>query len=147
MELELNVGEFFAADKAGAGYRITFYFPNKDKSKKIIDNVEDYVENMMDILTETNRGVTRLPINKGKWKDDLTGVHVEEDTIILYSDIDNIEEFSRNLHKIRGLLHKFGVETRQDAVKFDFQGYENPNGYMVFESYYIKNYNKKWAEL
>ena len=116
--------------------RFTIYLPNKGRSKtdnKVqveIANWRDWIIEAMDLLGRVNGGATALPEAEGFWIDqEVGGVKVWEKTVLVYSYIKEPDTFRSNIVKIRDWIHKFGRDTNQGAIFFEFDGfvYEIPS--------------------
>jgi hypothetical protein len=83
------------------------------------------------LLTLIGGGATAMPPSDGTWLN--PEKHIEsidelkdediiwEKTTIIYTFID-IDKFVKNLNSVRKFLHKFGRETNQGEVVFEFDG-------------------------
>src|SRR4030042_3512183 len=120
----LKISEIFGAEEEPLLQRLTLYIPNKDKKGKEIKNLEYWVKEARKILTKIGRGSTTFPPSDGTWLP--IDEYIEENiiwekTIIIYTIIDP-DLFKNNAIELRGFLHKFGKETNQGEVVFEFDG-------------------------
>lgn len=116
-----NLRELLGAKESYALQKLTIYLPDKDRNQRPIRNIEDYIEGSMRLLVEMNRGVTRLPIASGIWRND-EDEDIEENTTIIYSYITDPETFLNKIPKLKSLLYNFGEETNQGEVFVEFSG-------------------------
>ena len=134
--------------------KLTIYFPSKkgNLTKDPIENIEDYIEAAMHLLTEINLGATRLPSGFGSWVDKGIATAKEakgeplspldldiEETVLIYSFLTRPEVFKQRIKKIRRFLHKFGRETEQGAVWVEYFG--EPVSNEDSESFYCRVYS------
>ncbi len=82
------------------------------------------------LLTELNGGSTTFPPVEGTWQESPDSEPIWEETVIVYSFI-RPDSFVGGLPRLREFLHRFGRETNQGEVAFE---YEN-------RMYYIKRYD------
>ena len=75
-----------------------------------------------------------MPVAKGTWRS-TDGRVIKEDTTVIYSYIDEPDEFESRLNEITVFLHRFGKSTNQDSVMVEFSG--GDDGYFVSRAYYI----------
>jgi len=137
---EFDIGDALGAETVEANRRISLYFPNKDCDGNIIKNIDIYVRAAMRILSDINGGATKLPIADGWWKNPETNLVVEESTVVIYSNIYNIDSFVDNFDSLKKLLHNFGRATKQGAVMVEFFGDGLKEGDLQYKTYNITSY-------
>ncbi len=117
----LDLAGFFGADP---GWTQTFavFIPDTDRDRQPIPDYPGWVTAAMTLLRDINGGVTALAEAEGQWRNRADGVVVEERTRIVFSYIDN-EPFVQRLAELREFLYRFGRETRQDTVAFEFDNH------------------------
>lgn len=98
--------------------KITLYIPNKDQDDKVITDQEEWVRQARQLLTEMNDGATAFPPADGTWRTD-EGKILWESTRLVYSYI-RTETFLDQLDRLTEFLHRFGRETNQGEVVFEF---------------------------
>lgn len=128
--------EAFRATSDKSGEKLSLYFPDRDQNNGLVPDVDRYVEVAACLMTDINGGVTKLPAAEGRYKSG--EMIVEENTTILYSYIFDPESFQRRYIELVALLHKFGRETNQREVMFDFIGEADNVSYS--RSYKISEY-------
>lgn len=137
---KINLGEILGAIKAPSIQQLTFYIPNKDKNGRKIKHLSTWIKEAQKILTIIGGGSTMLPPADGTWlKKDIDSMNelkdediIWEKTIIIYTYV-NPDRFEKNLKAFRKFLHRFGRETNQGEVAFEFSG----------EFFRISNYDSK----
>ena len=120
MDLELNLGAQLGATEAPATQRLTLYIPDKDRADRKIKGHSRWVKEAQELLTRIGRGSTTLPPVDGTWEMPDGGV-LWEKTRIIYTFIDP-DRFDANLPQLREFLHRFGRESNQGEVRFEFDG-------------------------
>ncbi len=88
------------------------------KDGNSIANHRDWVEEALALLSEINGGATATAPVEGAWEND-AGILIREQTVLVYSFV-KADAFIENLARIRDLLHRFGRETGQGEVAFEF---------------------------
>lgn len=127
--LEINLREVLGAIEAPATQQLTLYIPNKDKSGSEIEDLHNWIKEAQKVLTIIGRGSTAMPPADGTWlKKDIDNMKELKDedmlwekTTIIYAYIDP-DRFEKNLKSLREFLHRFGRETKQGEVAFEFAG-------------------------
>lgn len=116
----LDLASILGSDGGVSTQCITLYIPNKDQDGKEIPNHGAWVLEARQLLTEINRGSTALPPVGGTWLN-ARDEPIWEDTVIVYSFI-LPDPFEAGLPRLREFLHRFGRETNQGEVVFEFDG-------------------------
>jgi len=128
-----NVEVIFLSKILGAmeepsAQQLTLYLPNKDKNGKIVKNINKWVKEAQKVLITIGGGSTAMPPADGSWldpekasNDDFEKDIVWEKTRIVYTFIEP-DKFESNLSLLRDFLHRFGRETNQGEVVFEFDG-------------------------
>lgn len=129
-----NLQALLRASAAASVQKLSIYIPNKDKNNQVVHKSEDWIDAAVELLTDINGGSTRMPLARGTWL--RRGGHViKEDTTVVYSYIEDPDEFERRIKEITAFLHRFGKATNQDSVMVEFSG--GDDGYFVSRAYYI----------
>ena len=118
--MELDLGKALGATDEPSGQRLTLYIPNKDKNGNAIANHADWCKHAQELLTAIGDGATAFPPVDGTWRKP-DGTDLWEQTKIIYTYIDP-EKLVPNLQRLREFLHRFGRETNQGRVVFEFHG-------------------------
>ena len=121
MELDLNLGQELGATGEPAAQRLTLYIPNKDRSDQVVADHPRWVKEAHELLTRIGRGATALPPVDGSWERP-DGTVLWEMTRIIYTFID-ADRLAANLAGLRQFLHRFGRQSNQGEVKFEFDGW------------------------
>ena len=121
MELDLNLGQELRATGEPAAQRLTLYIPNKDRSDQVVADHPRWVKEAHELLTRIGRGATALPPVDGSWERP-DGTVLWEMTRIIYTFIDP-DRLAANFARLREFLHRFGRETVQGEVRFEFDGW------------------------
>ncbi len=127
--LEINLGEILGAIEAPSIQQLTLYIPDKDKDGREIKQLRSWIKEAQKVLTIIGRGSTTMPPADGTWlKKDIDSMEELKDedilwekTRIIYTYIDP-DRFEKNLKSLREFLHRFGRETKQGEVVFEFAG-------------------------
>ncbi len=127
--LELKLGKILGAIEEPSVQQLTLYIPSKDKDGRTIKNLRRWIKEAQNVLTIIGRGSTTLPPADGTWlKKDIYSVKelkdkyiLREKTTLVYTYIDP-DRFEKNLKSLRAFLHRFGRETNQGEVPFEFYG-------------------------
>ena len=130
---DIILANILGAIKESFVQQLVLYIPDKDKNGKQINNINEWIEKAQTILTAIGGGTTSYPPADGTWLNPDNKKIVSERTKIIYTYVisDNLAD-EGNLKSLRIFLHKFGRETNQGEVVFEFDG--------VF--YKIRNYDK-----
>ena len=127
--LELDLGEILGAAEEASIQQLTLYIPSKDKNGGEIEDIGTWIREAREVLTVIGRGSTAMPPADGTWlRTDVKSVEElkEEDvlwekTTLIYTYVDP-DRLERSLGALRGFLHRFGRETNQGEVAFEFDG-------------------------
>lgn len=129
--VETSLTEMVGAEEEPSMQQLTLYIPNKDKIGNEIENLQDWIKEARKLLTIIGGGATALPPADGSWLspenkiEDVTDLKDEdviwEKTTIIYTFI-KADSFVNNLKPLREYLHRFGRETNQGEVVFEFDG-------------------------
>jgi hypothetical protein len=129
--VETSLVEIVGADEEASMQQLTLYIPNKDKNGKEISNIHDWIKEARKLLTIIGGGATALPPADGSWISPENKIETVSDlkdedviwekTTILYTYI-KTDNFLNNLKFLRRFLHRFGRETNQGEVVFEFDG-------------------------
>lgn len=117
-ELTVDLGERLGAQERSSAQSFVIYLPDRDKDGNPIANHRDWIEEALALLSEINGGATATAPVEGAWEND-AGVRIREQTVLVYSFV-KAGAFIENLDRIRDLLHRFGRETGQGEVAFEF---------------------------
>ncbi len=121
MNLDLNLGKELGALGEPANQRLTLYIPNKNRLDQVIADHLSWVKEAQELLTHMGRGATAFPPLDGTWEKP-DGSVLWEMTRIIYTFIDP-DRLAANLTRLHEFLHRFGRETNQGEVKFEFDGW------------------------
>ncbi len=121
MDLDINLGKELGATEEPAAQRLTLYIPNKDRQDQVIAEHDKWVKEAQELLTAIGRGATAFPPVDGTWEKP-DGSVLWENTRIIYTFIDP-DRLAANLTRLREFLHRFGRDTNQGEVKFEFDGW------------------------
>lgn len=111
---ELGANEDFSTQK------LCLYLPDKDKDGREVRDLEDWVKEAREILSQIGGGATALPPADGTWVKDDGGI-LWEHTHLVYSFVDP-DRFEESIRHLRDFLHRFGRETNQGEVVVEFDG-------------------------
>lgn len=119
--MELNLGKELGATEEPSAQRLTLYIPNKDRDGELVKDHERWTKEAQEILTEIGSGATAFPPVDGTWRKP-DGSDLWELTKIIYAYIDP-DKLAANMKRLRTFLHRFGRETNQGQVVFEFDGW------------------------
>jgi hypothetical protein len=119
--MEVDLGKELGATSQPSPQRLTFYIPNKDRDGNLIEGHENWCKEPHELLTAIGDGATAFPPVDGTWRKP-DGTDLWEQTRIIYTYIDP-EKMAANLMRLREFLHRFGRETKQGRVVFEFDGH------------------------
>jgi hypothetical protein len=131
--MELDLGNALGATEEPSGQILTLYIPNKDKEGNAVATHADWCKEAQELLTAIGEGASAFPPVDGTWRKP-DGTDLWEQTKIIYTYVDP-DKLVANLPKLREFLHRFGRETNQGRVVFEFEGqfwpidkYDPPEG-------------------
>jgi hypothetical protein len=116
-----NIAKILGAKTAPSIQQLTLYIPDKDKNGKQIKNRKRWLKESQQILTYIGGGTTAFPPADGTWLNPENNTTVWEKTTIIYTYIDP-DKFEKHLPLLKKYLHRFGRETNQGEVVFEFDG-------------------------
>lgn len=127
--LEINIKEILGASILPSSQQLVLYIPNKDKEGNKIKQLSKWIKEAKRVLSIIGGGQTAMPPADGTWlQKDISSIKelkdediVWEKTIIMYTYI-YPDKFEKNLNSLREFLHRFGRETNQGEVVFEFDG-------------------------
>lgn len=127
--LELDLGEILGAAEGASTQQLTLYIPSRDKNGGEVEGIRTWIREARKVLTIIGRGSTTMPPADGTWLrtdvDSMEELRDEdvlwEKTALIYAYVDP-DRLERNLSALRGFLHRFGRETNQGEVAFEFDG-------------------------
>src|SRR5262245_42401951 len=119
--MELDLAKELGAASEPAAQRLTLYVPNKDRQDRVVADHDRWVKEAQELLTHIGKGATAFPPVDGTWEKPDASV-LWETTRIIYTFID-ADRLAANLSKLREFLHRFGRETNQGEVRFEFDGW------------------------
>lgn len=117
MEKTFDIGEAFGAEK-GFSERFAVYVPNKDRDGKDVPQAQ-WVEAIIDILSELCGGATAMPPVRGAWLNSETKNLVVEEPVLVYAFVDP-PKFVAGIQKLVDTVRAMGRETNQGQVAFEF---------------------------
>ena len=118
--MKFDLGKELGATEEPSGQRLTLYIPNKDKSGELIEAHSNWCKEAQELLTAIGDGATAFPPVEGTWRKP-DGTDLWEQTKIIYTYIDP-DKMATNIGRLREFLHRFGRETNQGRVVFEFDG-------------------------
>jgi hypothetical protein len=118
--MQFDLGKELGATAAPSGQRLTLYIPNKDQTGEVIPDHPGWCKEAQELLTAIGDGATAFPPVEGTWRKS-DGPNLWEQTRIIYTYIDP-DDLDANLTRLREFLHRFGRETNQGEVVFEFDG-------------------------
>ena len=126
---EINLADIIGAIETFSVQQLTLYIPHKDRNGKSVKDINKWIKEAQKFLAVIGGGATTMPPVDGSWlKEDIDTVEevkdkeiVWEKTTIIYTYI-YPDRFERNLKCLREFLHRFGRETNQGEVAFEFDG-------------------------
>jgi len=121
MDIEVDIGKGLGATGEPSAQRLTLYIPNKDGVGQVIADHGKWVKEAQELMTRIGKGATAFPPVDGTWEMP-DGSVLWESTRIIYTFID-ADRFESNLKDLREFLHRFGRETNQGEVRFEFDGW------------------------
>jgi hypothetical protein len=119
--MEFDLGSLLGATGQPSAQRLTLYIPNKDQVGEVLASHEAWTKEAQELLTEIGGGASGFPPVDGTWKKP-DGSALWEQTRILYTYIDP-DRIAANIVRLRHFLHRFGHETNQGEVVFEFEGW------------------------
>ena len=119
--VEFNLGEEVGATEEPSAQRLTLYIPNKDRAGGLIADHAKWTSEAQELLTDIGDGATAFPPVDGTWRKP-DGSNLWEQTTIIYTYIDP-DKLAANMTRLRNFLHRFGRETNQGKVVFEFNGW------------------------
>jgi hypothetical protein len=119
--MEFHLGKELGATEEPSAQRLTLYIPNKDRDGALIADHEGWCKRAQELLTEIGGGATAFPSVDGTWRKP-DGGDLWEQTKIVFTYIDP-DKLAANTTQLRALLHRFGRETNQGKVVFEFDGW------------------------
>jgi hypothetical protein len=119
--IDVILSKLLGASEEPAVQILTLYIPDKDKDGKRIKNLNSWIKEAQKVLTVIGRGSTSIPPADGTWLNPEIKEIIWEKTTIMYTYIDP-DSFEENAALLREFLHRFGRETNQGEVVFEFDG-------------------------
>lgn len=132
--IDINLSEILGVSEPASVQVLTLYIPDKDKDGKKIKHLEKWIKEAQKVLTIIGGGSTTIPPADGTWLNPEKNVEAISDinklkdedllwekTRIIYTYI-YPDRFELNLKMLREFLHRFGRETNQGEVVFEFDG-------------------------
>ena len=131
--MEVDLGKELGATEAPFAQRLTLYIPNKDRDGELVKDHDGWTRQAQQLLNDIGGGSTAFPPVDGTWRKP-DGSDLWEQTRIIYSYVDP-DKLVAYLQRLRAFLHRFGRETNQGEVVFEFDGqfwtiakYDSPAG-------------------
>lgn len=119
--IDVILAKLLGASEEPAVQVLTLYIPDKDKDGQRIKNLNRWIKEAQKVLTAIGRGSTSMPPADGTWLNPESKEIIWEKTTIMHTYIDP-ESFEENADLLREFLHRFGRETNQGEVVFEFDG-------------------------
>ncbi len=120
--------------------KVSIYISLRDKDGNDLDDGERIAEIAAYVLWRINGGATKTRTQTGYWRRRDTGARIIEPVIIVYSYIEDWNEFALRFQMIRKFIHWYGRKTNQDAVMFNYCG-TDVSGEYSDRTYFIENYD------
>ena len=127
---EIDLAKILGTLRESSMQQLVLYIPNKDKNGKEIKHLQDWIREAQKILTIIGEGATTMPPAGGTWLREKSVTIIDqlkdkdllsEKTTLIYTYI-CADRFEKNLRLLREFLHRFGRETNQGEVVFEFDG-------------------------
>ena len=118
---ELNLSDLIGATGPASVQVLTLFIPDMDKVGNPVADHDGWVNEAAALLARIGGGVTILGQSRGGWLNDELARTIWEETSILFTYI-LPDRFQKALPRLRGFLHRFGRETNQGEVAFEFDG-------------------------
>lgn len=119
--VDVILAKLLGASEESAVQILTLYIPDKDRGGKQIKNLNRWIKEAQKVLTAIGRGSTSMPPSDGTWLNPESNEIIGEKTTIIYTYIDP-DGFEENADLLRKFLHRFGRQTNQGEVVFEFDG-------------------------
>ena len=116
-----TIAKIFGVMEAPSVQQLTLYIPDKDRNGKQIKNRKKWLKEAQQILTYLGGGATAFPPADGTWLNPENNKTIWEKTTIIYTYIDP-DKFEQRINLFKEFLHRFGRETHQGEVVFEFDG-------------------------
>lgn len=127
--VETDLTKIVGAEEEPSIQQLILYIPNKDKYGNEIEKLPGWIKEARKLLTIIGGGSTALPPADGSWLSPENKIEtisdlkdedvIWEKTTIIYTFI-KADSFLNNLKSLRKFLHRFGRETNQGEVVFEF---------------------------
>lgn len=121
LDVILDLSKILGTEEAPSTQQLVLYIPNKDKDGKQIKQLNRWLKEARELLTKIGGGATAFPSAEGTWLNPETNRIIWEKTKIIYTYIYS-DKFEENIRLLREFLHRFGRETTQGEVVFEFDG-------------------------
>lgn len=121
LDVILDLAKILGTEEAPSAQQLVLYIPNKDKDGKQIKHLNRWLKEAKEILTKIGGGATAFPPADGTWLNPETNRTIWEKTTIIYTYLYS-DKFEENIRLLREFLHRFGRETNQGEVVFEFDG-------------------------
>ncbi len=119
--MDFDLRKELGATEDPSPQRLTLYIPNKDREGVPIVDHEKWTSEAQELLTDIGGGATAFPPVDGTWRKP-DGGNLWEQTKIIYTYVDP-DKLAANMSRLRSFLHRFGRETNQGEVIFEFDGW------------------------
>lgn len=119
--MKFGIAGFFGAHEEPSKQVLTLYIPNKDRDGNPVKSIRKWIKEAQHLLAMIGGGSTTTPATDGIWLNPETGAFIEEKTVMIYTSI-NADRFMVHAKALKSFLHRFGKETDQGEVIFDFDG-------------------------
>jgi len=119
-EIALDLAELLGATEASV-QQLTLYIPDKDKDGNQQKDLNKWIYEAQEVLTAIGGGTTSMPPADGTWLNPDSNETIREETKMIFTYIEP-DRFEANLARLREFLHRFGRETNQGEVAFEFDG-------------------------
>jgi DNA-directed RNA polymerase alpha subunit len=126
---EINLAEIMGAAEAFSVQQLTLYIPHKDRNGKSLKDLNKWIKEAQRLFAVIGGGATTMPPADGSWlKENIDTIKKIKDEDIIWEKTTMIytyiypDRFKKNLKCLREFLHRFGRETNQGEVVFEFDG-------------------------
>ena len=119
--MDLDLRKELGATEEPSAQRLTLYVPNKNRDGALVPDHEAWCTEAQELLTEIGEGATAFPPVDGTWRKP-DGSDLWEQTKIVYTYVDP-DRMVKNVSRLREFLHRFGRDTDQGKVVFEFGGW------------------------
>jgi len=118
-DIEIDLAKAMGAREAPSQQTLTLYIPDRDRDGREIGTQRRWVIEAAELLAVIGGGVTIQPPVEGGWYDEEANRIIWERPVLVYTHV-RPKPFMDSLPRLRGFLHRLGLETMQGEVAFEF---------------------------